>query len=188
MRGAAGGRQPAAAKHPLHIIEFTISCEEHTIRHEVVWYHYPQINPFGTCNGKNQGMPWAEVRAGPDRWENCRGPGRAKSFEKLTGGAGPRHMRCRLFKGRSAQPMRWPTCFQGSAGATAHDKRRTDATTMTTSTRPMRRPMHFHGPARATDQDMWCTEIQNDSFLCFCILHLAERTNSSKQQRAAAGS
>ena len=94
-------------------------------------------------------------------------------------------MKCWLYSGRSAQPIRRPTCFHGPARATAHDRWCTDATTMTTSTRPMRRPTLFRRPARATAHDMWCTEKQKEPFSCFCILHLAKRTNSSKQQLAA---
>ena len=103
------------------------------------------------------------------------------------GRAAPRPLRCGLHMGRSAQPMRWPACFHGPARATAHDKWRADAATMTTSTRPMRRSLHFRGPARAAALDMRCTAKLNYSF-CISVICIwpRERTAASSSRQLAA--
>ena len=103
------------------------------------------------CNGP-------KVRAGPGRSEKIHGPGRAGSriFENmmgragsgrgpstqtLMGRAGPRPMRCALYMGRSAEPLRWPTSFHRPTRAAVYEMWCTLAAiicTMTKSTLPMR--------------------------------------------------
>ena len=70
------------------------------------------------------------------------------------GRARPRPMRCGLYMGRSARPMRRLMCFDGPARTAAHEIWCTTATT--TSTVPMRSPTCFDGPARAVAHEMWC--------------------------------
>ena len=76
------------------------------------------------------------------------------------GGAGPRPMRCGLYMGRSAQPMRRPTSFHRSARAAAHEMWCTAVPAticaMTESTLPMRWPTRFCGLARAAAHHMLC--------------------------------
>ena len=80
------------------------------------------------------------------------------------GRAGPRPMRCGLYMGRSARPMRRPMCFDGPARTAAHEMWCTIATTTTTSTVPMRPPKCFGGPARAVAYEMWCTTATTTTF------------------------
>ena len=81
------------------------------------------------------------------------GPGRAPA------------MRCGLYMGRSARPMRRPVCFDGPARTAAHEMWCTTATTSTTSTAPMRPPACFYGPARAVVHELWCTTAATTTFL-----------------------
>ena len=65
-------------------------------------------------------------------------------------------MRCGLNMGRSALPMRRPTCYEGPARAAAHHMSCTTATTNTTFILPMRQSTGFHAPARVAAHGMWC--------------------------------
>ena len=71
------------------------------------------------------------------------------------GRTGQRPMRCGLFVGRSARPMKRPMCFDGPARTAAHKMRCTTVTTTTTSTVPMRSPTCFDGPAWVVAHEMW---------------------------------
>ena len=76
------------------------------------------------------------------------------------GRAGPRPMRCGLYMGRSAEPMRRPTSFHRPARAAAHEMWCTAVAAiicaMTKSTLPMRWPTRFGGSARAAAHHMLC--------------------------------
>ena len=66
-------------------------------------------------------------------------------------------MRCELYIGRSAGPMRRAMCFDGPARTTAHEMWYITAAAAMTSTVLMRPLTCFHGPALAVAHDMWFT-------------------------------
>ena len=80
------------------------------------------------------------------------------------GRVGSWSMRCGLYMGRSARPMRRPICFDGPARTATYDMWCTTATTTTTSTVPMRPPTFVDGPVRAVAHEMWCTAATTTSF------------------------
>ena len=104
------------------------------------------------------------------RWS---GPGRDPSSQNLMGRAGSRLMTCGLCMGRSARPMRRPTCFDGPTQTAAHAISCTTAT-ITTSTVPMRPPTFSDGPAWAVAHEMWYTTATTS--LLVVALYLIERT------------
>ena len=68
--------------------------------------------------------------------------------------------------GRSALPMRRPTCLHGPVRVAAHEMWCTIATTTTaTSILPIRRPTCFHRPARVAAHEMWCTTVLHTKVL-----------------------
>ena len=83
------------------------------------------------------------------------GPGGTAHIEPTS--HGPRPMRCGLYMGCSARPMRRPIRFDGPARTSAHEMWCIIATiniSTTTSTVPMRSPTCFDGPARAVAYEM----------------------------------
>ena len=106
------------------------------------------------------------------------------------GRAGPRPMRCGLYMGRSALPMRRPTCFHGPVRVAAHEMCTTASTipgTTITSILPVRRPTCFHRPARAAAHEMWCTTLLRSNTIYQVLLQQYSTTTSALPVRRPPG-